>query len=78
MWMRSFGMLVGMLPLTIAGLGVREGALLTVMVPYGINPSGVVAFSLVRMAISLIIAGLGGVLELFEVFFPKRVRSNSV
>jgi len=59
-WMRSFGVLIRMLPLTVAGLGVREGALLAAMVPYGIDPAQAVAFSVVWMAISLIIAGFGG------------------
>jgi glycosyltransferase 2 family protein len=70
-WMRSFGVLVGLLPITVAGLGVREGALLTAMVPYGIEPAQVVAFSVVRLAITLIIASLGGLLELKESFFPS-------
>lgn len=75
-WMRSFSVLIGMIPITVAGLGVREGVFITLMVPYGIDAAQVVALAVVRMAISLIIASLGGLLELKETFFPTRAASS--
>ena len=72
-WIRAFAILAAMLPVTVAGLGVREGAALALMGPYGISTASIVAFSVVRLMTSLVIAGIGGLVELKGVFFPTRV-----
>lgn len=63
-WIRSAWLLLAMLPITIAGLGLREGSLLFFLKPYGIAGHQVIALSCLRLATSLVIAALGGVLEL--------------
>ena len=76
-WIRAFAILAAMLPVTVAGLGVREGAALALMGPYGISAASIVAFSVVRLMNSLVIAGVGGMVELKSVFFPTRVPEPS-
>ncbi len=76
-WIRTFAILAAMLPITVAGLGVREGVALALMGPYGIDPAQIVAFSVVRLANSLVIAGLGGLVELKEAFSPNRIHAPS-
>ena len=63
-WVRSAAILVAILPVSIAGLGVREGTLVLLLVPYGIAASDTLAFSLlVFAATNLAMALLGGLFE---------------
>jgi hypothetical protein len=62
-WIRSAMILTGMVPITIAGLGVREGASLVLLAPYGVSGEQAVAFSLLVFAITALLPGLlGGIL----------------
>ncbi len=63
-WIRSAWLLLAMLPITIAGLGLREGSFLIFLKPYGVAGPQVIALSCLRLATSLAIAALGGLLEL--------------
>ena len=76
-WIRAFAILAAMLPVTVGGLGVREGAALALMGPYGISAASIVAFTVVRLANSLAIAGLGGVVEMAEAFGPRSGRETA-
>ena len=63
-WIRSCWLLLAMLPITIAGLGMREGSLLYFMGPYGVGGPQIIALACLRLATSLTIAAIGGLLEL--------------
>ena len=63
-WVRTAVMVLVMLPITIAGFGVREGALVAVLAQYGVPGEEAVAFSLLMFAIATLPNGaLGGLLE---------------
>ena len=61
-WIRSAMILVTMLPISIAGLGVREAASLVLLAPYDVSGEQAVAFSLLVFSITGLFPGLlGGV-----------------
>ncbi len=77
-WVRSVVLLVTSLPISVSGLGVREGLVLLLLRPYGIADHDALAFSLLIFAVTVVAAGLvGGVLEAFRWLVPRAsVRQN--
>lgn len=73
-WVRAFIILIALLPLAFSGLGVREGGLVILLQPYGIDAGSAVAFSLLVMAGNLVMAGAGGLWELRNLLSGGEVR----
>jgi uncharacterized protein (TIRG00374 family) len=70
-WIRSGMMLVTLLPVTIAGLGVREVAALLLLQHYGVESDLAVAFSMLVFAATIIGIGLlGGLAEARRFVYP--------
>lgn len=79
MWIRSCSLLLAMLPITVKGIGVREGSLLMFLQPAGVTAVQVVTLSLIRLASGLCMAALGGLIELEACFCgPGRAKVRSV
>ncbi len=64
LWIRAGLMLLLMMPMSVAGLGIREASLVGLGSLIGIDPASAVAWSLVTFAGVLIVAGVGGLMEL--------------
>lgn len=63
-WIRSAVVILTMIPISISGLGVREGALFFLLKPYGILGEQTLAFSFLVFVTTLLFTGLiGGLLE---------------
>lgn len=63
-WIRTAVMVVVMLPVSISGFGVREGALVALLAQYGVPGEHAVAFSLLIFAVTTLVNGaVGGVVE---------------
>ena len=66
-WTRSAAILVAILPVSLAGLGLREGAFVLLLAPYGIAPADALAYSLLAFTTTVLAIGLiGGVVEAFR------------
>lgn len=63
-WIVALVTLAQILPVTIAGLGVREGLFAFLLGQYGTSPETAVALSLVVFSGTLLFGALGGLLEL--------------
>jgi uncharacterized protein (TIRG00374 family) len=63
-WIRVVLQAVMMLPITVSGLGVREGSLVLLLQQYSVPPSQAVALSLVLFASGVLCNGIGGAFEL--------------
>lgn len=50
-----------MLPITLSGLGLREGAWALLLLPFGIPPANAVAFGLVYFVCLTVVGALGGI-----------------
>jgi uncharacterized membrane protein YbhN (UPF0104 family) len=59
-WTRAAAMLVAILPVSIAGLGVREGVLVLLLAPYGISAADALAYGLLAFVVSVLVPGLAG------------------
>jgi glycosyltransferase 2 family protein len=63
-WTRSAAVLVAILPISVAGLGVREGAMVILLAPYGIGAADALTYSLLAFATTVLSVGLlGGLIE---------------
>jgi hypothetical protein len=66
-WIRSAVTTLGMLPLTLSGLGVREGAMIALLAGYGVTPVAAVVFSLLLFVRAVVVALAGGLLVAVDV-----------
>src|SRR3989304_7001163 len=63
-WIRCSVVLITMIPITVSGIGLREGSLLLLLKTYGIGEEEALAFSLLIFAVTIVMIGLiGGVIE---------------
>ncbi|MGH6915000.1 MAG: lysylphosphatidylglycerol synthase domain-containing protein, partial [Geminicoccales bacterium] len=63
-WTRSAAVLIAILPISIAGLGVRESAMVVLLASYGIDAADALSYSLLAFATTVLAMGLvGGLLE---------------
>jgi len=68
-WVRSVVVLLTILPVSIGGLGVREGALLFLLRPFGVAAHDALALSLLVFAVTILAPGLvGGFVEAWRWF----------
>jgi len=71
-WVRSFILLIALVPVSFFGIGVQEGTLIALLAGYGVSGAAAVAFSFLLVARTVLISLLGGVLEARDVFLPAR------
>jgi len=61
LWIVALWILAGMLPISISGLGVREGATVVMLIPLGVSAAESVSFSLLLLVSrDVVMAGIGG------------------
>lgn len=71
-WVRSAVILATMIPVSVSGFGLREGALLYLMHSYGILPDKILALSLLVYFVTIFTLGLfGGLIEGVRTLIPK-------
>ena len=63
-WIVAFVMMAQVLPITIAGIGVREGLFAFLLGQYGVPTTTAVALSLVVFSVTLLFGIVGGILGL--------------
>ena len=64
-WLRSAVILATMIPISVSGIALREGAMLLLLTSYGVPPESALAFSLLVFAVTAVVPGsVGGLLEL--------------
>ncbi len=61
-WLRALLHLLFLLPLSVSGIGVRESALVVLLVPLGISSAQAIAYSFLLLGGHLLLAGVGGLL----------------
>lgn len=70
-WIWAVLSLVLLLPITIAGLGLREGTLIGILGLLGVLPAQAIALSLSLFGVQIIIAFVGGVLEFRRWYYQR-------
>lgn len=71
-WIRVVLQGVMLLPITVSGLGLREGSLVLLLQQYAVPPGQAVALSLAVFASGVISNAIGGAFELVELHRPGR------
>jgi uncharacterized protein (TIRG00374 family) len=67
-WIRSGMILITMIPISLAGLGLREVAAIALLAPLGVGEAQAVGFSIMVFLVTPLAVGLiGGVAEIFRV-----------
>ena len=69
-WIRSMVLLIQLIPASVSGLGLREGALVAIMPYYGVAPADALSFSLIIFGYTLFFSALGGMLEAWKSLRP--------
>jgi len=59
------------LPISISGLGVREGGLIMLLEPFGVSGATAVALSFLMLARSLLLGAIGATLEIQSALTEK-------
>jgi uncharacterized membrane protein YbhN (UPF0104 family) len=67
-WIRCYIMLITMLPLTMMGIGVRDGSLIVLLKTYSISPALAVSYSTLLLGRTFVLGLLGGLSELWTVW----------
>ena len=71
-WIRSAMAIAIMLPLSFAGLGIREGTLVFLFGQYGVKPDVSMALSLLFFSRNILTSLLGGLFEFNEFAYSKK------
>ena len=71
-WIRSFLLLLLMLPISFSGIGVREGSLVVILDNYSVLPEKAVALSFLLLARIVFFGLIGAVIEAIQIFYPKK------
>ena len=64
LWARVVTGFAMLLPLSIAGIGIREGSLILLLAPFDVSPASALAVSLVLLCYQLLLGAIGGLIEL--------------
>lgn len=76
-WLRSAIIIATMVPISVAGIGIREGAFLYLLKPYGVLGDESLALSLLVFAVTVLLSALvGAVLEARTILFPSMSRGG--
>ncbi len=70
LWITAGAYLAALLPISVAGLGVREGTLVALAGPHGVSAEQAAAWGLLLLAGRTAVASLGGLVELARVLAP--------
>ena len=66
-WVRAYVTLITLLPISIMGLGVRDGSMVVMLRTYGVAPSLAVTYSVLLLTRTVVLGLLGGACELWNV-----------
>ncbi len=67
-WIRCYIALITMLPLTVMGIGVRDGSLILILKTYAISPALAVGYSTLLLGRTFVLGLLGGLCELWTLW----------
>jgi len=71
-WAHCLITIATMIPVSFSGLGIREGAMVVLLQPYGVSGSSAVALAFLILIMNILIAAAGGLLEIKNVLHAGR------
>jgi hypothetical protein len=67
-WISTFVTIIQLIPISIAGLGIREASYAVLLNDYGISPEQAISFSITIFAVFIIVGLVGGLFELSDIY----------
>lgn len=67
-WISTFVTIIQLIPISIAGLGIREASYAVLLNDYGISLEQAISFSITIFAVFIIVGLVGGVFELSDIY----------
>jgi uncharacterized protein (TIRG00374 family) len=77
-WVRAVTLLVALVPVTVAGIGLRDAALIVLLREYGVSPGEAFAYAIASFAIQLLLGLAGALIEALRVFRGQRAPTTFV
>jgi hypothetical protein len=76
-WIRVVMHALLMLPISMAGIGVREGSLVVLLQEYAVAPNDAVALAFLLFIVQLLSNSTGGLFEIKNLIGPRRQRARA-
>lgn len=78
-WISTFVTVIQMIPISIAGLGIREASYAVLLRDYGISPEQAISFSITIFVVFVIVGLIGGLFELSDIYrnWQRRKKPDS-
>lgn len=76
-WVRAYVTLITLLPISIMGVGVRDGSMVVMLRAYAVAPALAVTYSVLLLTRTVVLALLGGACELWNVMRFRFATSES-
>ncbi len=77
MWVMALVSIILVVPVTILGLGLREGSFIVLLGFLGFNSETSLSLSLLLTSVLIFVGLLGGVFEIFDSFFERRNKKET-
>lgn len=74
----SLAIISGLIPITVAGIGLREGSFVYLLIQSGVDPASALALSVLSFFIIFTLSIVGGVIELHHHFLKPQALSKNV
>ena len=65
-----------MIPVSVAGLGIREASYAVLLSNYGISPEQAISYSITIFAVFIIVGLVGGIYELIDIYRDWQTRQK--
>lgn len=75
-WISTFVTILQLIPISIAGLGIREASYAVLLSDYGISPEQAISFSITIFAVFIIVGLVGGIFELSDIYRNWQARQK--
>jgi len=76
-WIRSFIVIITMLPISFSGIGVREASLIVLLQPYSVSSSDAVALSFLLLGKIILFGTIGALLEARDIYLVNNSKSKA-
>jgi glycosyltransferase 2 family protein len=76
-WIRVVIHSLLMLPISVAGFGVREGTLVVLLQEYAVSPNEAVALAFLLFTLTVLANSIGGVFEIKNLLAPRRIDNEA-
>ncbi|TSC96864.1 MAG: membrane protein [Parcubacteria group bacterium Athens1014_26] len=71
-FINSLAVILIVIPITVGGIGLREGGIVYLLIQFGIDSTKALALSVLNLSVMMILALVGGLIEIYFQFLNKK------